>query len=63
MHALLKKCPTVDIHDVNIMKEVIRRTYGKFGATRSKSDCFGVNVYVGGGNTDYVRPSPRMCKS
>ena len=62
MHAVWKKCPTVDIMDVATLKNLIRRTYGTFGVTRSKSDCFRVNVYVGKKNADYVRPSPRMSK-
>ena len=63
LHGLWKPCDTFEITDVAMLRKLISRTYGNFGVARSKSKCFGVNIYVGKKNADYVRPTPKMSES
>ena len=50
----MEKTPTVKIHNLDYMKEILQRTYGNFGIDRSSSKCFGLNTFTSKVNSLYI---------
>ena len=63
LHGLWVPCDTFTCEDHDLLEYTLRKTYGNFGFTRSKTPCFGLNAYTGKKSAEYVRPSPRMSKA
>ena len=53
----------VEICNQDMLQFLLCSVYKNFGFSRDVSDCFGLNVYTGKRDADFIRPSPKMSKA
>ena len=61
-HGVWMKTDTVEICDWNMLQFVLYHVYKDFGFSRNVTECYGLNVYTGNRDAEYIRKSPKMSK-